>query len=268
MQLRIYRVASGSSDSGFTLDSVYNSVPVQFEGLSAAGWSSAAATLASFIQTNGIAATSSALTAADGTCNLQNLSQGLYLVIGDTLQIGQNSYIVEPFLIALPTLTQEGAWQYDVTAYPKITDPEEIQRYHDLLVVKQWVDAGTNITRPTSITVTLLRNGVTYDTRTLSAATNWRYTWTNLSNQYTWSAVESTRLSDYSVSYRRSATATTIINTARVLITDEDEKEKDEKIPQTGILWWPVEVIAAVGILVFTIGWRRRYRDGGKKHEA
>lgn len=266
MQIRVYRVASGSTDSGFTLSDAFASVPVQFNGLSASGWSSAASTLASFIETNGVAATSSALTATDGTCNLQNLSQGLYLVVGDTLKIGLNSYIVEPFLIALPTLSQAGAWQYDVTAYPKITDPEETRLSHDLLVQKRWVDAGTSAIRPNSITVALLRNGVVYDTRTLTAAMNWRYTWTNLSDQYSWSAIETTRLNDYTVSYQRSATATVIVNTARALNPGDDEDNKDNDIPQTGILWWPVETLAIAGIVLFTIGWRRRFRDGGENH--
>ena len=31
----------------------------------------------------------------------------------------------------------------------------------------------------------------------------------------------------------------------------------NEKLPQTGMLWWPVPTLAAAGIIVFAFGWRR-----------
>jgi hypothetical protein len=173
---------------------------------------------------------------------------------------------VEPFLIALPTLSQAGVWQYDVTAFPKITDPEVMAHYYNLSVYKQWVDAGTNVVRPDSITVALLQNGVVYDTRTLSTAMNWHYTWTNLSDEYSWTVIETSRLSDYTVRYVRSATTTTIINTARALDPNGDG-DIDKNIPLTGLLWWPIYVLAGAGLILFTIGWRRRYSDKGK-HDA
>jgi hypothetical protein len=198
------------------------------------------------------------------------MTQGLYLVVGDTLKIGLNSYIVEPFLIALPSLSQAGAWQYDVTAYPKIVDPEEgVPSYYDLMVLKQWVDQGTSAKRPNSISVALLRDGVVYETRTLTAAGNWRYTWKNLSNQYTWSAIETTNLSDYTVKYQRSQTTLVITNTAKKSGTDDGLEEiTDPNIPLTGLFWWPVYLLAGAGLILFTIGWRRRFSGGEKQHEA
>lgn len=265
MHLRIYRVADGTADTGFTLSGAFASLPVQISGLSASGWATAAATLAAYIQPNGIAATASVQTNATGIASLTNMAQGLYLVVGETLKIGVNSYIVEPFLIALPSLNKEGAWIYDVNAYPKIVDPEEIVPYYDLLLVKQWVDQGTNAKRPSSIEVALLRDGVVYDTRTLNATENWRYTWTNLSNQYIWSAIETTMLADYTVKYQRSANTLVIVNTARSITPDDDNDDKD--IPKTGLNWWPVYLLAIAGVVLFTIGWRKRYGSGGR-HDA
>lgn len=269
MQIRAYRVADGTADTGFTLSGAFASLPVSLNGLSTADWSTAAATLASYIQPNGIAATASAQTDGTGSATFSGMAQGLYLVVGDTLRIGQNSYIVEPFLIALPALSQTGAWQYDVTAYPKIVDPEEgIPVSYDLLVVKQWVDEGASVTRPDSIEIALLRDGVIYDTRTLSAAGAWRYTWTDLSNQYIWSAIETTALSGYTVKYQRSTTTLVIINTARSLDTTDDSDDLDKDIPKTGLSWWPVYLLAVAGVALFTIGWRRRYGTRGKHHES
>lgn len=265
MQLRAYRVADGTADTGFTLSGAFASLPVQISGLSASGWATAAATLAAYIQPNGIAATASLQTNSMGIATQTNMAQGLYLVVGDTLKIGLNSYIVEPFLIALPSLDQEGAWIYNVNAYPKIVDPEEDVPYYDLLVMKQWVDQGTDAKRPASIQIALLRDGVVYETRTLNATENWRYTWTNLSNQYIWSAIETTTLADYTVKYQRSANTLVIVNTARSI--KDDDKDDDKDIPKTGLDWWPVYLLAIAGVALFTVGWRKRYGSGGK-HDA
>jgi len=267
MSLRIYRVANGTADTGFSLSGSFASLPVSLVGLSGSGWSTAAATIEAYIQPNGIAATASGRADATGKVSFTGLTQGLYLVVGDTLKIGRNSNFVEPFLIALPGITQSGAWQYDVTAYPKIVDPEEgVPPSFDLLVMKQWVDAGTNLKRPDQIDIALLRNGVVFDTHTLTSAENWRYTWTNLSNQYIWSAIETTRLADYTVKYQRSTTTLVIVNTARSLTPPDDVPDKD--IPQTGLLWWPIYALAVAGLVLFTIGWRQRYGNGGKHHAS
>ena len=48
-------------------------------------------------------------------------------------------------------------------------------------------------------------------------------------------------------------------------VTEEPDKPDDNppskppgKLPQTGQLWWPVPILAVVGILFFAIGWKRR----------
>lgn len=41
---------------------------------------------------------------------------------------------------------------------------------------------------------------------------------------------------------------------------EEEEEEKDEKLPQTGQLWWPVPVLAGVGLLLIGVGAYRRKR--------
>lgn len=265
MQLRLYRVADGTADTGFTLSGAFASFPVVISGLSASGWSTAAATLASYIQPNGIVATASTQTNATGIASFSNLTQGMYLVVGDTLKIGRNSYFLEPFLIALPTLSKTGAWQYDVHAFPKIVDPEEgIPDFYDLQVLKQWEDAGSAVKRPASIEIALLRDGVVYDTRTLTEAENWRHTWTNLSNQYIWSALETTTLSDYTVTYSRSVTTLVITNTAK---TPGEKEPVNPNIPNTGLVWWPVYVFAGSGLVLFVIGWRGRFGAKGE-HDA
>lgn len=60
----------------------------------------------------------------------------------------------------------------------------------DKKVVKIWDDAGHTDKRPAGIVVELLRDGVVYDTVTLSEANNWSYHWTELDPSYTWTVNE------------------------------------------------------------------------------
>ncbi|MFR1991010.1 MAG: Cna B-type domain-containing protein [Oscillospiraceae bacterium] len=47
-------------------------------------------------------------------------------------------------------------------------------------MIKRWDDAGYEQKRPDTITVTLLKDGTVYDTRTISRMDSWQYTWSGL----------------------------------------------------------------------------------------
>ena len=266
--LRLFRVADGTTDTGFKLSAAFTSSGVTLNGLDHKGWTSAAATLSAYATNNSIAETVSGDSDANGTAIFSNLAQGLYLVAGDSLKIGTHTYFFAPFLVALPNPTDAGGWNYDLTAYPKIIDPvEEPPKVFDLTVLLQWSDAGHTSQRPSTIGITLLRDGVVYENYTLSAADNWRHTWEDLSEEYHWTVVQKTALDVYSVSYQSNGNVLVITDVIKSGSNGSGTGSTNNgSIPQTGILWWPVEVLAALGILLFVIGWRRRFRDGGEKH--
>lgn len=81
----------------------------------------------------------------------------------------------------------------------------------DVSVKKKW--EGDNVTHPTSIKVTLYRNGIAYDTVTLSEGNGWQHTWKNLTDNYSWSVDESSVPGGYEKSVRRNGTSFTITNT-------------------------------------------------------
>ena len=81
----------------------------------------------------------------------------------------------------------------------------------DVSVSKKWV--GDNITHPASVKVTLYRNGIAYDTVTLSEGNGWKHTWHDLTDDYSWSVDESSVPAGYEKSVRRSGTSFTITNT-------------------------------------------------------
>ena len=269
-RLRLYRVADGTTSTGFTLSGSFVSAGVGLNGLDREGWSSAAALLSGYATNNAIAAHQISDSDANGTVVFPSLTQGLYLVVGDALSIGTHTYYFSPFLVVLPTPTAQGGWTYDVTAYPKIVDPGiEIPQVFDLTVVLRWSDTGFTNIRPSTVGITLLRDGVVYSNYKLSARENWRHTWEDLSEEYHWSVVQKTSLDTYSVSYRSSGNVLMITDKIKSTTNNNGlEQIRDYSIPLTGILWWPVEVLAVAGIVLFAIGWRRRFRDGGETHAS
>lgn len=80
----------------------------------------------------------------------------------------------------------------------------------DVSVKKKW--EGDNVTHPASVKVTLYRNGVAYDTVTLSEGNGWQHTWEDLTDNYNWSVDEASVPNGYTRSVRRSGYHFTITN--------------------------------------------------------
>ncbi len=78
-------------------------------------------------------------------------------------------------------------------------------------VEKVWYGAG--VVHPTSVKVTLYRDGIAYDTVTLSAANSWSYTWENLTDAFVWTVDEPSVPSGYNKTVRRNGNSFTITNT-------------------------------------------------------
>ncbi len=155
-------------------------------------------------------------------------------------------------------------------------------------MVKVWNDKNHGNKRTESVEVQLLRDDIIYETVILSKKNNWRHIWNDLSDLYTWQVVEKTVPNGYTVSVNKEGITYTLTNTykdtdsqsSRVRERTPDvpgsenpedsdnvsEKEKDEKLPQTGQLWWPVPVMTFIGMTLFVFGWIR-YRKYGERDE-
>jgi hypothetical protein len=117
--------------------------------------------------------------------------------------------------------------------------------------------------------VELLRDGEVFDIIKLTEEDGWRYTWKGLDGAHKWQVVEKDIPEGYTVSISQENTTFVITNTGsdEFLGTTDPEKPKKPgkpgggggggKLPQTGMLWWPVPALAASGILVFLLGWAR-----------
>lgn len=297
----LYHVADVSADCEFTLTGDFTDYPVDLddiENLDNTSWRNLALTLTGYAQRDQLTPLDSGETDELGLLEfpdqLTSLKPGLYLVTGDKHTQGGKVYAAEPFVAWLPDMNEVfDEWCYDVTAMPKSeskpgdSEPGTVERK----VLKVWNDTNYTHKRPKSVTVQLLQDGNVYETVTLNAETNWRYTWTDLSDEYTWNVVEQTP-SGYTVVVGREGITFVVTNTyvptppggdddddggggggskdpgggggsggpgSPTPVTDETIviEEPDvplATLPQTGQLWWPVPLMIAAGLLFLLAG--------------
>ena len=161
--------------------------------------------------------------------------------------------------LSLPNRRADDSWNYHVKAkckYESRPDGGAI----DLEALKVWKD-GNNSERPRRIIVELYDGNTLYDTAELSAANNWKYQWKELYGNGSWTLKEKSEIPGYTVTVEKQEN--------RFVITNEKNgvpPANDPTLPQTGMLWWPVPVLAVLGLTFFTVGMVRRKRK--KNHET
>lgn len=151
-------------------------------------WSDYAATLAGYAPR--LTEAMSATTDGDGKALFQNVTPGVYLVLGTNRQVDRKKYTFSPMVASVPTSGDGTTWTYDTTADAKFsteTVPEERKR-HGYTVAKYWLnDAGEG--RPSAISVTVYRRDLQGDgnygdwkvaqTYTLSEDNHWSAAWSD-----------------------------------------------------------------------------------------
>ena len=172
----IYKVAEITEDVEFLKTEEFEDCEETLENLEEADWSEAAKKYADFAESDeAIEPFSSGKTDSEGIVSFPNgeeeMTTGLYLVVGQECEIDGVVYKCDPFFICLPNPDPDGEWIYDLTATPKVT------------------------------------------------------------------------------------TDTTDV------VPDQDVP-KNTKLPQTGMLLWPIPVLAGVGLVFFMIGWAKRQKSG------
>ena len=257
VQFDLYRVADVDVYAQFTLTGDFKKYPVSVNDLTSATWKTLAETLSAYADRDKLTPLDSGKTDAKGMLTFPNqkssLKPGLYLVVGRQLVQGGYTYTTEPFLVSLPNLDNASdIWTYDVTVTPKHTrtenPPTPDDRTIERKVLKVWKD-DVEQSRPKEVIVQLLKDGAVYDTVTLNAANNWRYTWEKLpeynkdGSKVVWSVVEK-ELEDYTVLITQEGVTFTVTNTyspdepgddtvTRTVLKVWDDKGYESKRPKS-----------------------------------
>lgn len=267
---RLYYVAKIDQYAEFTLTGDFKDYPVRVNGLNSENWRELAETLAGYVQRDGLIPLDSGVTDRSGLVTFPNqqksLSPGLYLVMAESVSADSYTYVTEPFLVSLPNLEKSSdAWEYDVSVAPKYTrtynppdrpSDETVERK----VLKIWDDDGASEKRPKEITVLLLKDGKVFDTVQLNADCGWKHLWTNLPKYengrlIVWSVTEQ-QVQDYTVSVTQEGITFVVTNTCDQPDTPDQPppESPNPKLPQTGVLWWPVPILSAAGLTFLVAG--------------
>lgn len=273
----LFYVASVDAYGEFTLTGDFAGYPVRLTGLDSDGWRMLAETLAAYAAADRLTPLDSGVTNAQGLLTFPNrrssMKPGLYLAVGQQYSDGAYVYTTEPFLAALPVTDEaSNTWVYDLTVSPKHTADEVTPPSDDTTerkVLKVWDDGGDMSSRPQEVTVQLLKNGAVYDTVTLSARNNWRHTWDKLpkndasGRRIEWSVVERD-VSGYTVLVSREGLTFVITNSRTPGKPAEPSTPGKPSLPQTGLLWWPVPLLALCGLAFVIAGvsfGKRKHHD-------
>lgn len=246
----IYRVADVTETGGYRLTGDFKEYPVVLEGLTSSEWRALAQTLDSYAARDSLTPLQNVKTDEEGWTEFSGLIPGLYLVKGEPHEEGGYIHTPEPLLACLPGLTED-AWDYDVEVSCKFDSisPGTVSRR----VLKIWKDDGNEAKRPEEISVQLLENGKVVDTVVLNKENHWEHTWENLDGSSQWQVAEYKTPEGYTVSVAREGTT--------FLMTNTYPPDTPPKIPQTGMLWWPVPLLVCGGLLFVVLGCRMRRRN-------
>ncbi len=261
VNFRIYRVADMDKNGEFTLTGDFRSYPVSLKDMNSSKWRALSQTLDAYVQRDQLQPLKTGITGTYGSVTFSDLAVGLYLITGDSHTEGNTIYTPEPMLVSLPNLTSKNEWNYNVTVYCKYdkeTTPGLVQRK----VQKVWSDDGNQHKRPESISVQLLENGNVADTVTLSSENNWEYIWKDLNGSSRWAVVEKDTPDGYTVSVVQEGITFIMTNTYP---EDSMPPTAPPKLPQTGMLWWPVPLLLCAGLILTAAGFfiekKRRNTD-------
>ncbi|MGL5348229.1 MAG: Cna B-type domain-containing protein [Peptostreptococcaceae bacterium] len=260
VEFRLFKVANLSFDNKFIVDDKFENYPIDLSKINDnSQWNALADTLESYIKVDKIKEDYKSITNNDGVVTFSNLNKGLYLVIGKHSSTDNTIIKTKPFLVSLPSkdpITNE--YIYNVSSITKNDLFEYIEA--DVTVQKVWKNEKDITQRPKAITVKLYKDDVIFDTVELSEENQWKYVWSNLNKNHDWIAIESDVDDDYNVIYEKYDGKIIITNTHKesVLSSDDDNKLDDDsqvdKLPQTGVLWWPVPILALLGMSLIFIG--------------
>lgn len=239
MQVSLYRVA----DENYNLVDSFSSYSIDLKQ----DVQGAANALENRILMDGIEADASVTSDSLSTASFTGLETGIYLVVGKEVYQDGVFYMPQVSLVSLSG---------DLSVDLKYETSEKPSRIHVLKVWKR----DSKKSRPKSIEVCLLRSdGIVVDRVVLNSDNQWSTTWDNLSTLYTYRVMETSVPSGYKESCSKEKDTIILTNTGNY--TDKVENKKDEELPNSGQLWWPVPVLLFVGLVLFGLGHRLKNEE-------
>ncbi len=206
MTWSIYKVGERKENS-YSLTGNFADYPVDLSKImqDTESMTEAASTLSNFAVLDVISPNFIKRTDSNGIVKFNNLVSGLYLAVGNKVKIGSTSYFPTPFLVGV-----EGE---DIESYPKFitkyTLPGAMDRFS---LRKIWANATIVNDVPDTLTIEIYQDNELFDTVTISAETDWTYSWEGDASSE-WRVKEITVPAGCYVMYRNNEIQFVIMNT-------------------------------------------------------
>jgi hypothetical protein len=227
----LYKVGEIGTNGGYVLNDKFAVYSVSLDS------SSAAQTLATYVQRDNITVTDSKVTGSDNTALFTNVANGVYLLIGNTVQHSSTKYIASASLFAVQgeaiTITPKYETSYVSSGGGggggSSSGSSESTKAKEVSVLKVWKGGSSK----TPVTIQLLRDGEVYSETILKETNNWRYTWKNLNRAYDWTVAEKEVPEGYNVSIDEDGTVFVITNTAEGYVEETTTQATTEAVVET-----------------------------------
>ena len=161
---------------------------------------------------------------------INNIPDGCYLVIGQNFVKDDIKYSFLPTIIKIKD---------NVEITPKY-EKENVGKIN-LEVIKTWKDSKNT---HNEISVSLYENGTVIQTVVLNTENNFKYVFENLDNKNEYTVFEDKIPANYTLSRNRNGNKINLINTE-----NPSPSEEKEKLPQTGLLRWPILYLMVLGVI-------------------
>lgn len=228
--VKLYKIADVSSNFQYTLTPNFEQSELILNGIKTNGeWNVIRSTLEAHIVADNINADITAKTNSEGLVCFEELNPGLYLAVVSTITKGELTVYFDSALVALPGLSAEGIWQYQVAVASKSQIIPPSYKDIELKILKLWKgDQGKNI-RPQSIEVEIFKNGISHEKIFLTKENNWSYSWIAKDDGANWTAIERSKPSNYTMTVETKENSFILTNT----YTPQNPEETPDT-PQTG----------------------------------
>ena len=214
VSVKLYKIADVSSDFQYTLTSNFESSALILNGIRTNGeWNAIRSTLEAHIIADNIKTDTIAKTDSEGLVCFETLKPGLYLAVVGNVTDGEITCFFDSALVALPGLSTEGDWQYQVTVTSKSEMIPPSDEEMELKVLKLWKgDEGRN-SRPKNIEVEIFKNGMSHKKIILTKDNNWSYSWTAKNDGTKWTVIERSTPSGYTMTVENRDNSFILTNT-------------------------------------------------------
>lgn len=259
--VNLYQIADVSADYQYTLTSAFAPSGLMLNGIQTNGeWNVIRSTLEAHILAHNTAPVMSAVTDASGKACFESLKPGLYLASAVHVLQDDLCCAFDSALVALPGLSADGYWQYQVAvaAKPEISPPIAPDTEIERKLLKLWKGDKDQTTRPQSIEVEIFHNGTSYATVALSEENHWSYSWSTKDDGADWKVIEQNVPSGYTMTVEQRETTFVITNTYA--------DQPDPRPPQTGdtsniLLYTVLMYVSGTMLIILGLAGKR------KRHE-